>query len=69
MIKPDGVHRGFIGQIIHRFERRGYKLVAIKMLHPTADQIAEHYRPDHGTNPFFAEIIKYISSGPVVPMV
>lgn len=63
------MHRGFVGEIVRRFERKGFKLVAIKMLWPSADLVAEHYRPDHATNPFYGEIIKYISSGPVIPMV
>lgn len=68
MIKPDGVQRGCIGQIIQRFERRGYKLVALKMMTPTDSLLKEHYQ-NIADKPFFADICKYMSSGPVVPMV
>lgn len=68
MIKPDGVARGLIGDIIKRFEQRGYKLVAMKMMTPTEDLLNVHYG-DLKTKPFFPGLVKFISSGPVVAMV
>jgi len=67
-IKPDGVNRNIIGEIIQRFERKGYKLVAIKMIVPSPDFAAKHY-DDLKTRPFFPGLVKYFSSGPVVAMV
>lgn len=68
MIKPDGVKRGLIADIIKRFEQRGYKLVAMKMMTPDVPLLNEHYG-DLKTKPFFPGLIKHISSGPVVAMV
>lgn len=68
MIKPDGVKRGLIADIIKRFEQRGYKLVAMKMMQADSALLNEHYG-DLKTKPFFPSLIKHISSGPVVAMV
>ncbi|XP_393351.4 nucleoside diphosphate kinase [Apis mellifera] len=68
MIKPDGVQRGLVGKIIQRFEEKGFKLVAMKMLWPTEELLKKHYS-DLASRPFFPGLIKYMSSGPVVPMV
>merc|ERR1712214_91827 len=68
MIKPDGVHRGLIGDIIKRFEQKGFKLVAMKMMHASEDLLKQHYA-DLSSKPFFPGLVKYMSSGPVVPMV
>ncbi|XP_012237430.1 nucleoside diphosphate kinase [Bombus impatiens] len=68
MVKPDGVQRGLIGKIIQRFEDRGFKLVAMKMIQPNEDLLKKHYA-DLASKPFFPGLIKYMSSGPVVPMV
>jgi len=67
MIKPDGVKRGLIADIIKRFEQRGYKLVAMKMIHPDDVLLNIHYC-DLRTKPFFTSLVKHISSGPVVAM-
>lgn len=68
MVKPDGVARGLVGDIIGRFERRGYKLVAMKQMIAGEDLLMEHY--GHLKDlPFFPGLIKFIGSGPVVPMV
>ena len=67
-IKPDGVQRGLVGEIIGRFERKGYKLVAMKMLQATTDQMAQHYS-DLKDKKFFPGLIAYMTSGPVVAMV
>eukprot|EP01133_Synstelium_polycarpum_P011962 gene11962-13942_t len=64
-VKPDGTQRGLVGEIISRFERKGYKLVAIKMVHPTKEHAEAHYA-DLNKKPFFPAMVKYFSSGPVV---
>ncbi|MGI6685093.1 MAG: nucleoside-diphosphate kinase [Bacillota bacterium] len=68
MIKPDGVRRNLVGEIISRFEKKGLKLSALKMLHVTKEMAYEHYR-EHEGKPFFEELVNYIMSGPVVAMV
>tara|TARA_Y100001933_G_C18548937_1_gene376490 strand:- start:11 stop:469 length:459 start_codon:yes stop_codon:yes gene_type:complete len=67
-IKPDGVQRGLIAEIISRFEKKGFKLVALKQLIPTKDLAQKHYGV-HKDRPFFADLVNFISSGPVVAMV
>ncbi|KAM6500744.1 Nucleoside diphosphate kinase [Amanita muscaria] len=68
MIKPDGVQRGLIGKIIARFEERGYKLIALKLVHATPSHLEQHYADLKG-KPFFPGLIKYMAAGPVVAMV
>ncbi|XP_077302775.1 nucleoside diphosphate kinase [Arctopsyche grandis] len=68
MVKPDGVQRGIVGKIIKRFEQKGFKLVALKMLWPSEQLLQQHYS-DLSARPFFPGLVKYMSSGPVVPMV
>lgn len=68
MVKPDGVQRGLVGEVIRRLERKGFRLVALKMIkidRPTAEA---HYA-EHRTRPFFTELVNFITSGPVVAMV
>ncbi|KAF7789570.1 hypothetical protein EIP86_000516 [Pleurotus ostreatoroseus] len=68
MVKPDGVQRGLVGNIISRFEQRGFKLVAMKLVHATPEHLEQHYIDLKG-KPFFPGLIKYMASGPVVAMV
>ncbi|WP_278924659.1 nucleoside-diphosphate kinase, partial [Pseudophaeobacter profundi] len=68
MVKPDGVQRGLVGKIIKRFETKGFKLVALKFTWPTEELLKKHYA-DLSSRPFFPGLVKYMSSGPVVPMV
>jgi len=68
MAKPDAVHRGLVGDIIKRFEQKGFKLVAMKFMWASEDLLKKHYA-DLKDKPFFPPLIKYMSSGPVVPMV
>ncbi|MBW2070109.1 MAG: nucleoside-diphosphate kinase [Deltaproteobacteria bacterium] len=68
IIKPDGVERGLIGEVIGRFERRGLKVVAMKMLRLTKEQ-AEGFYQVHRQRPFFDSLTDFMSSGPVVVMV
>lgn len=67
-IKPDGVKRGLIGNIIRRIEHKGYKIVALKMLQPTLE-IAEQHYAEHKGKPFYQSLIDYITSGPIVAIV
>ncbi|PWA90072.1 nucleoside diphosphate kinase [Artemisia annua] len=67
-IKPDGVQRGLISEIISRFERKGYKLVAIKLEVPSKSFAGKHYR-DLKDRPFFNGLCNFLSSGPVLAMV
>ena len=68
LIKPDGVERGLIGQIITRFEQRGLKLAGMKLLQ-VSDKLARQHYAIHEGKPFFAPLIEYITSSPVVAMV
>lgn len=67
MIKPDGVQRGLVGKIIARFEQKGFKLVALKMMQPSQEHLETHYA-DLKSKKFFPGLIKYMASGPVVCM-
>ncbi|KAL7270306.1 nucleoside diphosphate kinase Ndk1 [Rhizina undulata] len=67
-IKPDGVQRGLVGPIISRFEQRGYKLAAIKLVTPGQEHLEKHYA-DLADKPFFPGLIKYMTSGPICAMV
>ncbi len=68
MIKPDGVQRRLIGEIISRLEKKGLKIVAMKMLNISKDLAERHYA-EHKEKPFFQSLVDYITSGPVVAMV
>merc|ERR1712200_223640 len=68
MLKPDAVQRGLVGEIIKRFEQKGFKLVAMKMMHASEELLKEHYA-DLTSKAFFPGLVKYMNSGPVVPMV
>ena len=67
-IKPDGVQRGLISEIIGRFEKKGFKLVGLKQLIPSKELAQKHYGV-HKDRPFFDNLVDFISSGPVVAMV
>ncbi|MGB9904171.1 MAG: nucleoside-diphosphate kinase [Desulfotomaculales bacterium] len=68
MIKPDGVQRNLVGEIISRIEAKGLKIVALKMLQIEKATAERHYA-EHRGKPFFEPLIAYITSGPVVAMV
>lgn len=68
IIKPDAVQRGLIGEIITRLERRGLRLVAMKMIHMSEALARRHYAIHEG-KPFFEPLVAYITSAPVVVMV
>ncbi|RLN07597.1 nucleoside diphosphate kinase 2 [Panicum miliaceum] len=67
MIKPDGVQRGLVGEIISRFEKKGFLLKGLKLFQCSKDLAQEHYK-DLKDKPFFPTLIEYITSGPVVCM-
>eukprot|EP00243_Klebsormidium_subtile_P004534 TRINITY_DN18569_c0_g1_i1.p1 TRINITY_DN18569_c0_g1~~TRINITY_DN18569_c0_g1_i1.p1 ORF type:complete len:265 (+),score=41.19 TRINITY_DN18569_c0_g1_i1:66-797(+) len=68
MIKPDGVQRGLVGEIITRFERKGFQLKGLKLFQTPEDLAKEHYK-DLSSKPFYGKLVDYIISGPVVAMI
>jgi len=68
MIKPDGVKRGLIGEVIGRFEKNGLKIKAMKMLHLTLEQARAFYAV-HQERPFYGSLTSFMSSGPIVAMI
>jgi nucleoside-diphosphate kinase len=68
LVKPDGVQRGLIGEIISRLERRGLKLVAMKLLRVDEALARQHYA-EHAERPFFRGLVEFITAAPVVAMV
>ena len=67
MIKPDGVERGLVGEIVSRFERKGLVLEKMRMLHIDEDLARRHYA-EHVEKPFFPELLEFITRNPVVAM-
>lgn len=67
-VKPDGVQRGLVAEIIGRFERKGYKLVGLKLMQVTRE-IAENHYGEHKGKGFFDGLVGFITSGPIVAMV
>ncbi|KAF8976589.1 nucleoside diphosphate kinase, partial [Haplosporangium bisporale] len=67
-VKPDGVERGLVGEIIKRFENKGFQLLGLQFLSPTQKILEKHYE-DLSSKPFFPGLMKYMTSGPVVAMV
>lgn len=68
LLKPDAVERGLSGEIIARFERRGFKLAAMKLMKVSVEQAGQHYA-EHKEKPFFGELVDFITSSPVVAMI
>lgn len=68
MIKPDGVERGLIGEILARFEKRGYKIVQAKLLNAQKEMVEEHYH-EHLGKDFYPDLLAYILEGPVFVMI
>ena len=68
MLKPDAVRRGLMGEIINKIERKGYKIIAMRMFEMTKEQLREHYA--HIVDrPFYPEVEEYMMSGPVLGMI
>ncbi|HYZ09314.1 MAG TPA: nucleoside-diphosphate kinase [Pseudonocardiaceae bacterium] len=68
LVKPDGVARGLVGEVIARIERKGLRLVALE-LRTVARQVAEQHYDEHAEKPFFGDLLEFITSGPVVAAV
>lgn len=68
MVKPDGVQRNLIGEIVSRFEKKGFQLVGAKLMQIPTELAEEHYG-EHKERPFFGELVDFITSGPVFAMV
>ena len=68
LVKPDGLQRGLVGEIISRLERRGLKLVAMKLMRMEEERARQHYG-EHGNRPFFPGLVEFITSAPLVAMV
>jgi nucleoside-diphosphate kinase len=68
LVKPDGVQRGLVGEVISRIERRGLRLCALKLVQIDEVTAARHYA-EHAGKPFYPGLIRFITSGPVVAMV
>ncbi|WP_110112972.1 nucleoside-diphosphate kinase [Bacillus sp. CGMCC 1.16541] len=68
MVKPDGVQRNIIGEIVARFERKGFQLVGAKLMN-ISTELAENHYGEHKEKPFFGDLVGFITSGPVFAMV
>lgn len=65
LIKPNGVQRGLVGQVLHRYERKGLKMTGLKLLHLSAEKAAQLYAPHQG-KPFYQSLVDFMTSGPLV---
>ena len=68
MVKPDGVQRGYVGEVVQRFEQKGFVLAGAKLMQISEELAKEHYG-EHKERPFFGELVDFITSGPVFAMV
>ncbi|PPA71265.1 nucleoside-diphosphate kinase [Jeotgalibacillus proteolyticus] len=68
MVKPDGVQRGLIGEVVSRFEKKGFKLAAAKLM-VIPEELAKKHYGEHAERPFFGELVDFITSGPVFAMI
>ncbi|MCK9903537.1 MULTISPECIES: nucleoside-diphosphate kinase [Parafrankia] len=68
LVKPDGVSRGLVGEVIGRLERKGLKIVALQ-LRTLERSVAETHYGEHSSKPFFGELVDFITSGPLVALV
>jgi len=68
LIKPDGVKRHLIGNIIERFENKGLKIVSLKLMNVSDDKARQHYSV-HSMKPFFEGLVSYLTSGPIVALI
>ncbi len=68
MVKPDGVQRGLVGEVVSRFERKGLKLLGAKLMQVSNDLAESHYA-EHRERPFFNDLVSFITSSPVFAMV
>jgi nucleoside-diphosphate kinase len=68
LVKPDGVARSLVGEVVSRVECKGYKVVGLKMLTPTREILAKHYA-EHKGKPFYEPLLEFMLSGPIVAMI
>jgi nucleoside-diphosphate kinase len=68
LVKPDGVARSLVGEVVARVENKGYKIVGLKMLIPTREILAKHYA-EHEGKPFYEPLLEFMLSGPIVAMI
>jgi nucleoside-diphosphate kinase len=68
LIKPDGVRRGLVGEVISRVEQKGYSVTALRMLHADRALLEKHYA-EHNGKPFYEPLIDFMTSGPIVAMI
>jgi nucleoside-diphosphate kinase len=68
LVKPDGVSRGLIGEVLRRVEAKGYRLAAVQLRHASPELLAEHYAEHHG-KPFYQPLVDFMLSGPVLAAV
>lgn len=68
MVKPDGVSRGLVGEVVSRIERRGLKIIEMKKMR-IGEALAKRHYEEHKDKPFFKDLVSFITSGPVVAMV
>lgn len=68
MVKPDGVQRNLIGEVVKRFEQKGFQLIGSKLMVISKEKAESHYA-EHNERPFFGELVNFITSGPVFAMV
>ena len=68
LVKPDGVARSLVGEVVSRVENKGYQIVGFKMLTPTREILAKHYA-EHEGKPFYEPLIEFMLSGPIVAMI
>ena len=68
MVKPDGVRRGLVGDVVKRLETRGFRIVGMKLMH-ISRELAERHYGEHEGKPFYEGLVSFITSGPVVAMV
>ena len=68
LVKPDGVARSLVGEVVSRVERKGYQVVGLKMITPTREILAKHYA-EHEGKPFYEPLLEFMLSGPIVSMI
>jgi nucleoside-diphosphate kinase len=68
LVKPDGVARSLVGEVVSRVENKGYKIVGLKIMTPTREILAKHYA-EHEGKPFYEPLLEFMLSGPIVAMI
>ncbi len=68
LVKPDGVARSLVGEVVSRVENKGYKIVGLKMMTPNREILAKHYA-EHEGKPFYEPLLEFMLSGPIVAMI